>query len=178
MATIRELVRKDGGRSYHAEVRLKGHPPQRATFRTRTQAKQWVQDTESAIRDGRHFKTIEAKRHTVSDLIDRFSSQWLAKFPHRQDKQARLLEEMGVPFKRVASTNSGEYHSPYPDPACDGKDRFCALDFDEAGKNAYAFWKSTYPNIKPWPVPKGKSPGDAYTVGINSSEWVKAGVRS
>lgn len=91
MATIREIVRKDGTHSYHVEVRLKGHAPQRATFRTRSLAKKWVQDVESAIRDGRHFKTIESKRHTVGDMIERFITQWLPKYPRRQGKQVQLL---------------------------------------------------------------------------------------
>ena len=52
-----------------------------------------------------------------------------------------------------------------------------ALDFDEAGKNAYKFWQSTYPSIEPWPVPKGKSPGHAYELGVNLREWVIAGTR-
>lgn len=92
MATIRELIRKDGTRSYHVEVRLKGHPPQRATFRTRSLAKKWIQDVESGIRDGRHFKTAESKRHSVSELLDKFVTQWLPKYPQSRDKQASLLE--------------------------------------------------------------------------------------
>ncbi len=92
MATIREFTRKDGSRSYHVEVRLRGHAPQRATFRTRSLAKKWVQDVESGIRDGRHFKSAEAKRHTVSELIERFVSQWLPKHPQREEKQTGLLE--------------------------------------------------------------------------------------
>src|ERR1043165_7020771 len=91
MATIREIIRKDGSRSFHAEIRLRGHPPQRATFRTRTLAKKWVQDVESAIRDGRHFKTIESKRHTVRTMIEKFIIQWLPKFPQREVKQKKLL---------------------------------------------------------------------------------------
>lgn len=91
MGTIREITKKDGSRSYHAEVRLRGHSPQRESFRTRSLAKQWVQNTESAIRDGRHFKTSEAKRHTVGELIDRFISQWLPKFPKGMLKQMALL---------------------------------------------------------------------------------------
>lgn len=92
MGTIRECVRKDGSSSYHAEVRLRGYPPQRASFRTRSLAKKWVQDVESGIRDGRHFKTVESKRHTVGEMIDRFISHWLVKFPARQEKQASLLK--------------------------------------------------------------------------------------
>lgn len=91
MGSIREYKKDDGSVSYHAEVRLRGHSPQRETFRTRSLAKKWIQDTESAIRDGRHFKSTEAKRHTLGELIDRFITQWLPKYPKRQAKQAALL---------------------------------------------------------------------------------------
>lgn len=91
MGAVREYKREDGSISYHAEVRLKGYPPQRASFRTKTLAKKWVQDTESSIRDGRHFRTAEAKKHTVKDLIDRFINQWLAQFPHRIIRQTAYL---------------------------------------------------------------------------------------
>ncbi len=47
-----------------------------------------------------------------------------------------------------------------------------SMDFDEAGKNTFAFWKSAYPQIKPWPVPRGKSPGDAYKLGVDLRKWV------
>lgn len=91
MGTIREIIKKDGSKSYHAEIRLRGYPPQRESFRTRSLAKQWIQDTESGIRDGRHFKTSEAKRHTVGEMIDRFIGQWLPKFPKGMVKQTALL---------------------------------------------------------------------------------------
>ena len=91
MGTIRECKKQDGSITYHAEVRLKGYPSQRASFRTRTLAKKWVQDTESSIRDGRHFRTAEAKKHTVKDVIDRFINQWLSQFPHRIVRQAAYL---------------------------------------------------------------------------------------
>ena len=91
MATIREYKKADGSVSYHAEVRLKGYPPQRDSFRTRTLAKKWIQDVESAIRDGRHVRLAEAKKHTVNDLIDRFTSQWLLRFPHRIVRQTAYL---------------------------------------------------------------------------------------
>jgi len=50
MGSIREITKKDGSKSYHAEVRLRGHPIERDNFRTRGLAKKWIQDTESAIR--------------------------------------------------------------------------------------------------------------------------------
>jgi hypothetical protein len=34
-----------------------------------------------------------------------------------------------------------------------------ALDFDEAGRKAFQFWRSTYPTLRAWPVPIEKSEG-------------------
>jgi hypothetical protein len=84
MGTIREHPKKDGSYSYHAEVRIKGAKPERESFRTRTLAKKWIQDTESAIRDGRHFRTAESKKHTVGQLIDRFIAEWSQKYEEYQ----------------------------------------------------------------------------------------------
>lgn len=91
MGSIRDKDKKDGTTTFYAEVRLKGYPTQRASFRTRTLAKKWIQDTESAIRDGRHFKIAEAKKHTVKELIERFCTQWLTQFPHRVVRQTAYL---------------------------------------------------------------------------------------
>ena len=80
MAVIQERKTADGKIKYRALIRMKGHPPQSATFDRKTDAKKWIQDTESAIRQGRHFKTVEAKKHTLADLIDRYEEQIL---PHK-----------------------------------------------------------------------------------------------
>ena len=72
MATIEERMDSDGKANYRVKVRLKGYPQQTATFTRKTDAKNWAQDTESAIRDGRHFKYSEAKKHTLAELIDRY----------------------------------------------------------------------------------------------------------
>lgn len=60
------------GRGYRARVRIKGFPPQSAAFERLTDARRWAQQTEAAIREGRHFKTSEAKKHTLAELIDRY----------------------------------------------------------------------------------------------------------
>jgi len=60
------------GRGYRARVRIKGFPPQSAAFQRLTDARRWAQQTEAAIREGRHFKTSEAKRHSVEELVDRY----------------------------------------------------------------------------------------------------------
>lgn len=91
MGTIREYRKNDGSTSFHAEVRLRGYPPQRACLRTRSLAKKWIQDTESSIRDGRHFRTAESKKHTLGELIDRFIDQWLPRNPNNIAKKQALL---------------------------------------------------------------------------------------
>ena len=69
---IQQRKTQDGKVSYRVQVRLKGYPPQTATFDRKTDAKRWAQSTESAIRDGRYFPTSEARRHTLSELIERY----------------------------------------------------------------------------------------------------------
>jgi len=72
MATIQKRTSKDGMATYTATIRLKGCPTQNATFERLTDCKKWIQNTESAIREGRHFKTSEAKKHTLGEAIDRY----------------------------------------------------------------------------------------------------------
>lgn len=73
MALIFERKDKDGKiTGYRVQIRMKGAKTQVATFELKTKAKEWIQDIESSIRDGRHFKTTEAKKHTLADLIDRY----------------------------------------------------------------------------------------------------------
>jgi integrase len=91
MGSIREVLKSNGEVSFHAEVRIKGSKPQRASFRTKTLAKKWIQDVESAIRDGRHFRTAEAKRHNVAELIDRFITEWCPRYEKYAAKQKQLL---------------------------------------------------------------------------------------
>lgn len=71
MAYIQERKSKNGV-NYRVLIRMKGCETQSATFARKTDAKKWAQDTESAIRDGRYFKTAEAKKHTVADMIDAY----------------------------------------------------------------------------------------------------------
>ena len=77
MAAIETRRNDDGTQSYRAKIRLKGHPPESATFERLTDARRWVQSTEAAMREGRHFKTAEAKRHTLGDLVDRYIKEVL-----------------------------------------------------------------------------------------------------
>ena len=72
MASIETRTTETGEKAYRVKVRLKGYPAQSATFDRLTDAKKWAAATESAIREGRHFKTAEAKKHTMSEMVDRY----------------------------------------------------------------------------------------------------------
>jgi integrase len=83
MANIEKRISQEGDVSYRVKVRLKGFPAQSATFPRLTDAKRWAQQTEAAIREGRHFKTTEAKRRTLAELVDKYKADVL---PHKAEK--------------------------------------------------------------------------------------------
>lgn len=72
MASIEKRVTKDGKVSYRVKVRLKGFPPETASFERITDARQWAAKIETDIRAGRHFG--QGKRHTFNDLADEYES--------------------------------------------------------------------------------------------------------
>lgn len=51
-----------------------------------------------------------------------------------------------------------------------------SLDWDEAGKKAYEYWRS-FPNLTPWPAANGKSIGDDFIAGVNLLAWVSQGIQ-
>ena len=91
MAYIQKREAQDGKSRYRVQIRKKGYPIQTATFPRLTDARKWARDTESAIDDGRYFKTSEAKRHTLSELVDRYVLHVLPTKPKSQKKQTQQL---------------------------------------------------------------------------------------
>jgi len=91
VASIEIRQTQDKKITYRAKVRLQGFPAQTATFPRLTDARKWVQQTESAIREGRYFKTTEAKKHTLSQAIDRYIEQVLPRKPKSFYDQATQL---------------------------------------------------------------------------------------
>jgi integrase len=84
MATIE--YRKDR-RKYRVKVRRKGAPPLTATFTDLTDAKKWAKITEGAVLEGRYFPSPEAKRHTVTDMIERYVCEVL---PYKSTSHAYM----------------------------------------------------------------------------------------
>ena len=75
--------------TYRVKIRIKGCPVQTASFNRLTDAKRWAQQTESAIREGRHFKTVESKRHTFDDLVTRYCSEILPGYSAREQVERK-----------------------------------------------------------------------------------------
>ena len=92
MANIEKRTGQDGKISYRVKIRLKGFPTQNATFDRLTDARKWAQQTESAIRDGRHFKTNESKRHTLAEAIERYISDVMPTKPKNTVAQVGQLK--------------------------------------------------------------------------------------
>lgn len=90
MATFDKHVANDGKITHRVRIRMKGFPVQTASFDRLTDARRWAQQTEAAIREGRYFKTREAQRHTLAELIDRYKVDVL---PH---KKGRVVQIQGA----------------------------------------------------------------------------------
>ena len=88
MASIIKRKTKTGI-SYQAKIRLKGYPPQSESFRRLTDAKKWVIQTESAILEGRHFKTAESKKRTFNDLMARYYSDILPNYSSKEQGERK-----------------------------------------------------------------------------------------
>lgn len=72
MANIEKRIGKTGKVSYRAYIRLRGYPATSATFARLTDAKDWAQQTEADMKAGRHIERAEAKKHTLTELIERY----------------------------------------------------------------------------------------------------------
>ena len=72
MANIMERITADNKTTYTARIRIKGYRQQTATFPRITDARLWIQKTESLMREGKYFSQAEAKRHTFADMTERY----------------------------------------------------------------------------------------------------------
>ena len=87
MATIQKRTTSKGT-AYRVMIRLKGHPPESATFDRLTDAREWAKKTEADIKAGRHFGA--SKRHTLSELINRYAAQKKNKLKSWRDTERHL----------------------------------------------------------------------------------------
>lgn len=91
MANITERTNSKGQKSYKVQIRITGQRPLTATFKRKTDAKNWASQTESDIRRGRYIETVESERKTLADLIDRYIEN---EVPKRQTDQDKVVMQL------------------------------------------------------------------------------------
>src|SRR5690554_2272836 len=87
MATI--IKRKN---FYQVKIRLKGHPQETASFQRKTDAKKWADQRETELRQGKHLKEAQSKRHTFGEMIDRYIKSELKSTPKSYQKYKTQLK--------------------------------------------------------------------------------------
>lgn len=87
MASIEKRQTKEGDTTFRVKVRIKGYPTQTATFTRLTDARKWAQQTESAMRERRYFRTSEATKHTLAEAINRYIKDVLPQKPKSEKDQ-------------------------------------------------------------------------------------------
>ena len=138
MAYIRERIGKNGKVSFTATLRLKGHPSETKTFSRKTDAKNWIQSTESAIKEGRLSSSRDSKRLTLNEVIDRYlqspgiSSK--TKENHRPwlvlwKKQLGNLKLIDITPARISETRDFFLITPTERSIKAGKEKFEDPDF-------------------------------------------------
>jgi len=70
MGYIRERDLSDGSKRFYAEVQLKGGGPRlTATFNRKTDAKLWIQKTETELRCGKNQLIAESRKHVFKEAV-------------------------------------------------------------------------------------------------------------
>ena len=110
MSTVRTKARPNGTPYFQGIVRVKGQPPQFASFERKTDAKRWAEQTETAIRQRRYFHVFEAQHHTAAEMIDKFIADVL---PLRPTKQQRDFNPLRWWRKRIGTARP-RTSSPLP----------------------------------------------------------------
>lgn len=104
MATIIKRLDENGKPYYTVRIRLKNQPQVTQSFKRLSGekgAKDWAQRTETEIREGRYFKTAEAKKHTFAELVDRYIKSELPNYNEKEqrERKSKLLwwkDKLGV----------------------------------------------------------------------------------
>jgi integrase len=91
MANIRERLGKRGKRSFYVQVRINGFPARHECFPTRRMAERWAKTVEAEMIEGRAFRSVEARRRTLADAIDRYVDEEAPKKRDASTRVSRLL---------------------------------------------------------------------------------------
>ena len=87
LATFTKRKTKDGKIRWRVRVRFQGYPDLTKTFRTKEEAQTWAIHQESQIKLGKNVPTVEQRRRTLSDLIDRYIEEVIPIKDHNKDRK-------------------------------------------------------------------------------------------
>ena len=90
MASLTKRIGKHGKVSWKARVREKGYPTQTATFRTKTDAKNWATKIEATISDGTYFPGKRKDKRTLADAIARYEQDELPLLTDQDSRERHL----------------------------------------------------------------------------------------
>ncbi|MFN8390094.1 MAG: site-specific integrase [Bdellovibrionota bacterium] len=94
MATFEKRKDRNGKESVRVKIRIKGlKKPVSITCPNLTIARQKAAEIETEVRAGRYTRTIEARRHTVAEAIDRYCRDVLPEKSKAMQHQRVQLEE-------------------------------------------------------------------------------------
>lgn len=94
MGTIVKRKSANGQLTYTARVRRRGFTHLNATFSRLTDARAWIEQEETKIRQGVHIDYVEAKKHTLGEAIDRYISEEVP-HPNQLTHLERWKETLG-----------------------------------------------------------------------------------
>jgi integrase len=97
MASIIERLGSNGQVTYYVRIRRRGFAPASASFTRKTDVNRWIAETEQAIRDGRYLEQVEGRKHTLSEAIDRYLSEFEYNLM-RKNQLKQWEEELGHKF--------------------------------------------------------------------------------
>lgn len=92
MATFEERTDQSGKKVHRVKVRLKGFPPETATFERLTDARRWASKTETEIKEGRYFRTSDGKKKTFKQAATRYEAEFFERHPSKAKSQQHQLD--------------------------------------------------------------------------------------
>ena len=90
MATLEQRIDSKGARTWRAKIRIKSHPIVSKTFDRKTDANEWVQHTESAMRREEYAGKAEATKHTLEELVERYITHFAKQKKSSRDQIRQL----------------------------------------------------------------------------------------
>lgn len=57
---------------FHVQVRMSGFPARTESFTTRRKAERWAKTVEAEMIEGKHYRSVEARRRSLGDAVDRY----------------------------------------------------------------------------------------------------------